>query len=840
MNQLYIKTTFLATAILVFTDIVNAQQTIDVCSFSKENLILHQIDASSVARGNVKDLSTLEGIDNDNNVKFLISGNNYDAIHFNRAITVNGQLMPAWVDGPGTLATYIHLKNGQTMDIRGVDSPIDKLSPDYFKEINGEIVFSGSSNNYTFCYNPVDALFYLDNRAWVYPDVMWVCGQGYGHPKGDSATSKWLWYDHRTTAMAKKVSEGVYECTLFLSSDFAFKFFKQYGWGEEIGSITATPYPENQLSYGYTNDEVTGNIIINGDYQPGKDFKPGAYTLRLDLNKNCCLLKEHVDESKIDNIVRINGKPLTQISYTGEYYRKGETIIETNNYLGTEIDFEAGQEVTINGIPRPDKTLHPDFFQYRDEKIYFTGRTGRYRISYHLANNLTYVEPITIGDNRIADQPYAVWITGEGLGHPRSTMHRYCRSAFNWSDQIHHFVLTGNGNGKYKGSIFFEPNDEVISDGPYFQFYSWKGSWDCIYPAHSVKIVNNEGASFGVFKGSQNYGAGAGFTPGVYTVELDTKTSPATVSFSKKEELNMCIDGGYLFAFMTNQYYGKLFYALSRDGYNWTILNNKQFIDPAYIGHPDICKGRDGAYYMLAVQPFALWRSVDLIHWEKTILDEQILNKSSQIGYYTTYYLGAPKMFYDKDSDQYMITWHACTNPIADDWPSMRTLYVLTSDFVNFTFPQRLFDFSGEDANMCTIDNIIKKVDDTYYAFYKDERESEIAPLTGKTVRVSTSKSLTGPYSNPSTPLTPNDNNREAPMVVEQPNGAGWFLYAECCLGFPLGYSIFASQNIDGGYKEGILRAPDITDGTERPLARHGAIVKIPENIYIGLLNAKF
>lgn len=511
-----------------------AQTNTDAFSFSKGGVIQHQIDASNVTRVNVNVGNTLDILDADNRVLYSISPNNYDAIHFNKAIVVNGQLMPMWGDNPGTLAIYIELQNGQTVDIQGVENPIEKLSPDYFEEKDGKIIFTGTTNGYTLCYDPVDSLFYLDNRAWSYPEVMWICGKGYGHPKGNFATSSWAWYDTKTTAMAKKIEDGIYECTLFLSDDFALKFFKQYGWGDEVGSLTALPYPENMLSYGFTPDDVTGNITINGDYQPGEEFTPGVYTIRLDLNKNCCTLKGLADETTIDNTVRINGIELTPASDYGEYMRNGYVVGETNNYLRAEIDFENGQEVEVNGIPRPDKTLHPDFFEYRDGKEYFIGLSGKYRISYHLATNLTYAEPITIGDNRIADQPYAIWITGEGLGHPASTMQRYARSAFNWTDQIHHFVLTGNGDGKYKGTIFFEPKDDVLLEGFYFQFYPWKGSWDCLYPANSMNIVNKNGASFGSFKNSQNYGGAEDFTPGVYEVHLDTTTSPATVTFTKK------------------------------------------------------------------------------------------------------------------------------------------------------------------------------------------------------------------------------------------------------------------------------------------------------------------
>ena len=535
MKQSYMKSIAFAVAFAAYPALATAQANTDALSFSKDNVILHQIDASNVTRVNVKDANTLDILNADNSILLSISANDYDAMHFNRAIVVNGQLMPTWVDGPGTLAIYIELKNGQTMNIQGVENPIEKLSPDYFEEQNGEIIFTGATNGYTLCYDPAAQLFYLDNRAWAYPEVMWVCGKGYGHPKGGVATANWAWNDTKTTAMAKRVEDGVYECTLYLASDYALKFFKQYGWGDEVGSVSALPHPENLLSYGYSADDVTGNITINGDYQAGKDFTPGVYTLRLDLNKNCCTFKGLVDEAAIDNTVKVNGIALTPVSYTGEYMRNGSVVRETNNYLGAEIDFENGQEVVLNNIPHPEKTLHTDFFEVRDGKIYFKGLSGRYRISYHLATNLTYCEPITIGDNRIADKPYAIWITGEGLGHPGSTMQRYCRSAFNWSDQIHHFVLTGNGDGKYKGTIFFEPKDDVLLNGFYFQFYGWKGSWDCLYPAHSCTIVNNEGASFGVFKGSQNYGGNEDFAPGVYTVELDTTTPTATVTFSKRK-----------------------------------------------------------------------------------------------------------------------------------------------------------------------------------------------------------------------------------------------------------------------------------------------------------------
>ena len=50
-----------------------------------------------------------------------------------------------------------------------------------------------------------------------------------------------------------------------------------------------------------------------------------------------------------------------------------------------------------------------------------------------------------------------------------------------------------------------------------------------------------------------------------------------------------------------------------------------------------------------------------------------------------------------------------------------------------------------------------------YYAILKDERDPARCSETGKTVRIATSSNLTGPYTNPGAPVTPNDMMREAP-----------------------------------------------------------------------------
>ena len=69
-------------------------------------------------------------------------------------------------------------------------------------------------------------------------------------------------------------------------------------------------------------------------------------------------------------------------------------------------------------------------------------------------------------------------------------------------------------------------------------------------------------------------------------------------------------NGGYLFAHMRHEDYGRLYYYISRDAKNWTKLNNNERVVPEYRGHPDIMKGRNGRYYMIGVSEKATLQNV--------------------------------------------------------------------------------------------------------------------------------------------------------------------------------------------------------------------------------------
>ena len=290
-------------------------------------------------------------------------------------------------------------------------------------------------------------------------------------------------------------------------------------------------------------------------------------------------------------------------------------------------------------------------------------------------------------------------------------------------------------------------------------------------------------------------------------------------------------DGGLLFAHMTNKDYGRLYYDISKDGVVWTSLNSGNRINSKYLGHPDIVKGPDERWYMISgivagSSDATLFVSDDLITWrtETTITKSKVFNALAGYTADPTYF-GAPKLFYDEDNEQWIITWHA-THGTQQDFTKMKTLYTITTDFKTFTKPDFLFDFeSDEDKNIVTIDAIIRKIDGKYWVIFKDEREEDVAPRTFKTVRVACADEPTGPYTVASDPITP--HWFEAPTIAPAPDGKGWFMWAE---NYPNAYYRFdVSSMTMSGWKQ----SPLPYKGT-----RHGCVVRINQEEYDSLIEA--
>lgn len=291
-------------------------------------------------------------------------------------------------------------------------------------------------------------------------------------------------------------------------------------------------------------------------------------------------------------------------------------------------------------------------------------------------------------------------------------------------------------------------------------------------------------------------------------------------------------NGGYLFAHTgTGKNYYKLFYALSRDGISWTALKRGESPLSTYHGFPYIARDANGTYWLIGTSTGSLphfpivWWSDDMVTWKHKDLPSSIMALPEGYENDTNSY-GAMKLFFDPVARQFIITWHAGEASKSGNawWESMRTFYITTTDFKSFTPARKLFSFSGSDANMAQIDASLHYSGGKYYAVIKDERWPEHAS-TGKTVRIAVSDSPAGPWTNPGVSLTP--AWREAPTLVQSPDGSEWYLYVEDYTVHH--YELYRSSSLTSGKAWDNVKAFSPPPGDN---CRHGCIIRLDEEVY--------
>ena len=295
----------------------------------------------------------------------------------------------------------------------------------------------------------------------------------------------------------------------------------------------------------------------------------------------------------------------------------------------------------------------------------------------------------------------------------------------------------------------------------------------------------------------------------------------------------------YLFAHMTKERYGVLYYSVSLDGLHWTRINGGNPVSQDYHGHASIAKGGDGRYYLVGNKsdedPFIrFWVSGDLIRWAPFGTYRPDLRDIP--GHpHTLQRIGAPKLYFDQPSGQFLISWHT---PNEDGnredperyWASQRTLYVLSRDLKTFTArPRRLFSW-----DMATIDTVIQPDSrGGYCAIIKDERYPSYEWTTGKTIRISCASQLLGPYPLPGAPLSP--NFREAPTLIRAPGAQDWLLYYEQYAGTSYGLSTAPTlqgpwYQVSGNSGVAEWNRYEMPEGT-----RHGSMLEISRREYDAL-----
>ncbi|HEY3369521.1 MAG TPA: DUF5016 domain-containing protein [Prolixibacteraceae bacterium] len=165
----------------------------------------------------------------------------------------------------------------------------NNISPDYF-EVTGtnKAKFLGKTGLYKAYYLTTANYLYIEPQPeLLYPDALWVCGQGLGRPsKPYTTTSSWNWNSPLDYIPARLVSPGIYQITVYVQNTpgtdkwgtLNFKFFHKRGWwdGHEEWSTFYTVSPP---FYATGDEGVVGNVVTLST-----DIFDGVY--RITLNQN--------------------------------------------------------------------------------------------------------------------------------------------------------------------------------------------------------------------------------------------------------------------------------------------------------------------------------------------------------------------------------------------------------------------------------------------------------------------------------------------------------------------------------------------------------------------------
>jgi len=282
----------------------------------------------------------------------------------------------------------------------------------------------------------------------------------------------------------------------------------------------------------------------------------------------------------------------------------------------------------------------------------------------------------------------------------------------------------------------------------------------------------------------------------------------------------------YLFSYFKGSGEDGLHLAYSFDGLNWITLNNDNTFLIPQVGEdklmrdPCIIQGPDDYFHMVWT---VSWKEKgigyaslkDLINWSEQKYIPVMEHEPDARNCW------APELFYDKEQDLYLIYWATTipgrfpeTESLGDNGYNHRIYYTTTKYFEDFSEPEILYD-----RGFNVIDAVIVKTDSNYTMFLKDETRHPVQ----KNIRIATSKSLTGPYSEPSEKIT--QDWVEGPTAIKI--GDQYHLYFDRYL--QKKYGLIVSDDL--------INWKDLSNELTYPdKMRHGTVFKVTEPVLKKLL----
>lgn len=313
--------------------------------------------------------------------------------------------------------------------------------------------------------------------------------------------------------------------------------------------------------------------------------------------------------------------------------------------------------------------------------------------------------------------------------------------------------------------------------------------------------------------------------------------------------------GAYLFVFFSDPTHS-LYMATSRDGYNFTVVNNAQPViagdtiaTQKGIRDPHIYRGKDGAFYLAMTdlhlfgqekgyrstkwerseeeagwgnnKGFVLMKSFDLIHWTRSnvIIEESFL----ELGLVSCAW--APQTTYDPASDKMMLYFTMRLNN------GLTKLYYAYADddFTRLTSkPEILFEYPNSEIQILDAD-ITHLPDGRYCLTY-------VAQENPGGIKIAFSDSIHNGYKYQPEWIDHEAGACEAPNIWKRIGEDKWVLMYDVFSIQPHNFdfcetSDFVTFNDIGHFNDGVMKISNFTS------PKHGAIIQITVDEAEGLEN---
>jgi len=192
-------------------------------------------------------------------------------------------------------------------------------------------------------------------------------------------------------------------------------------------------------------------------------------------------------------------------------------VMAGKDFLGGNVFFGEGVEVTFTGLTDLHKSLPPDYFEITGTNTAtFLGRNAIYKAYYYKDGDYLYVEP-----QPDVIFPDALWVCGTGFGRPSSPYE--VTSSWNWNTPFDYAPARLVSDGVYQVTIYGKNTDNGVGFGTLdFKFFYKRGWWDAAHEIDAAQYTLTPPFFGRTDTGNKgNVNAGTGTLEGVFKVTLD-------------------------------------------------------------------------------------------------------------------------------------------------------------------------------------------------------------------------------------------------------------------------------------------------------------------------------